>query len=110
MVHNLETVKPGDPLLKIVGTDNLEVSIQVPSHWLRWLKIGTPFFIHINEINQKVNAQIIRTDPEIESVSQTIKLTGRITEQNSELLPGMSGQAIFPEVPEKEDQPNKAGK
>ncbi len=97
MVHPLETVKPGDPLLKIVDLDNLEVVIEVPSQWLRWLRVGTKFYINLNEINKKVEAEVTRINPEIESVSQTVKITGEVIGTDPSLLPGMSGQAIFPD-------------
>lgn len=98
IVHPLETVKPGDPLIKIVDLDNLEVVIQVPSKWLQWLKVGTKFYIQLNEINNKVSAHVIMINPEIDSVSQTVKITGQINSTDVNLLPGMSGQAIFPDL------------
>ena len=95
MVHQHETVKPGDPLMKIVSTENLELELQVPSNWLQWLHIGYIFHVEINEINKTVDAKIIRINPQIEPVSQTVKIMGMITDSNTGLLPGMSGQAIF---------------
>lgn len=99
MVHPLETVKQGDPLLKIVNTENLILEMRVPSAWLAWLHIGTPFYVHINEQNKTVAAKITKINPEIESVSQTIKVVGTVTEPDTTLLPGMSGQATFPDNP-----------
>jgi membrane fusion protein (multidrug efflux system) len=106
MIHPLETVKPGDPLLKIVSTENLEFEIQIPSSWLRWLKINSIFYVHLNETDKRVEAKVERIDPEIESVSQTIKIVGVVTKPDPSLLPGMSGQAYFPENP---DQSSKNG-
>jgi len=100
MVHPLESVKPGDPLIKIIGTENLEFKIEVPSSWLSWLKVGSDFFVQLNELNKKIDVKIVRIDPEIDSVSQTIKITGQISTEDPTLLPGMSGQAIFPENPD----------
>ena len=107
MVHPLESVKPGDPLMKVMNTENLEFEIQVPSNWLQWLKVGSKFYVHLNEINKKVTVEVIRIDPEIESVSQTIKITGQITQPDPSLLPGMSGQAIFPDNPENKENITK---
>ncbi|MDR3491413.1 MAG: efflux RND transporter periplasmic adaptor subunit [Gammaproteobacteria bacterium] len=105
MVHPLETVKPGDPLLKIMNTENLEFEIQIPSNWLKWLKIGSLFYVHINETNKNVAVNVIRIDPQIESISQTIKITGSIPHPDASLLPGMSGQAIFPDNPDQKNKP-----
>jgi RND family efflux transporter MFP subunit len=99
-VHAHETVKPGDPLLKIVNTDKLELQMQIPSNWLQWIHIGTKFNVHVSEINQTIAATVVKVDPQIDSVSQTVKIIGAITEHNPNLLPGMSGQAIFPDNPD----------
>ncbi|MEO8401517.1 MAG: efflux RND transporter periplasmic adaptor subunit [Gammaproteobacteria bacterium] len=96
MVHSHETVKPGDPLLKIVNTENLEFEMQVPSCWLQWLHIGSDFSVHINEVNKTISAKITKINPQIEPVSQSVKMVAEIIPANPALLPGMSGQAIFP--------------
>lgn len=99
MVHMHETVKPGDPLLKIVSTDNLDLVLQVPSQWLEWLHTGTPFNVHVNELNKNIGATITKISPEIDSVSQTVKIIGKQVDPEPSLLPGMSGQASFPDKP-----------
>lgn len=96
MVHAGETVKPGDPLLKIVNTKDLELEMQVPSIWLRWLQIGTKFNVKINEISKTILAKVSKINPQINSVSQTVKIIGVLIEPEPKLLPGMSGQATFP--------------
>jgi membrane fusion protein (multidrug efflux system) len=100
MVHPLETVKPGDPLFKIISLENLEFEIAIPSAWLKWLKIGSTFNVHLNETDKTVKVTVKRIDPEIESVSQTIKITGVVHTPDTSLLPGMTGQAIFPDNPD----------
>jgi len=98
-VHTGETVKPGDPLLKIVNTENLELELQVPSQWLQWLKIGSIFYVHVNETNQQVTANVTKINPEIDSISQTVKIFGALESPNDTLKPGMSGQATFANNP-----------
>jgi RND family efflux transporter MFP subunit len=99
IVHTHESVKPGDPLLKIVNTENLTFQLQVPSAWLMWLHINSLFNVHINETNKTIPAKITKINPQIDSVSQTVKIEGEITIPDSSLLPGMSGQAQFPDNP-----------
>ena len=96
MVHSHESVKSGDPLMKIVGTDNLEFEMQVPSCWLSWLRVGANFNVHITETDKVILAKITKINPQIEPVSETVKVIATITPNNPTLLPGMSGQAIFP--------------
>lgn len=99
MAHAHESVKPGDPLLKIVSTDNLEFELQVPSLWLTWLHVGSIFSVHLNENNKVIAAKITKINPQIEPVSQSVKIVGTITPSDPTLLPGMSGQASFPDNP-----------
>lgn len=100
-VHTYESVKPGDPLLKIVNIEHPIVEMQVPSTWLQWLQVGSLFDVHVNEINKTIPAKIIRINPEIEPVSQTVKIVGELSNTTDKLLPGMSGQANFRDNPDK---------
>jgi len=107
MIHTHETVKPGDPLMKIVNTDHIIVELEVPSDWLRWLHINSNFRVHVNEINKSIPAKIVRINPKIEPVSQTVRVIGEVsTTPDDRLLPGMSGQAYFPDNPDKKTKSN----
>lgn len=99
MVHMHESVKPGDPLLKIVSTDNLDFVLQVPSNWLEWLHVDSVIRVHVNEIGKTVETKITKISPEIDSVSQTVKIFANQTTPDPSLRPGMSGQASFPDRP-----------
>lgn len=99
--HLYETVKPGDPLLKVVNTENLTFEIQIPSQWLTWLRIGSSFNVHINDIDKTIPAKVSFINPEIEPISQTVKIVGVISPSNPLLKPGMTGQAIFKDNPER---------
>lgn len=100
-VNLYETVKPGDPLLKVVNTENLTFEVQVPSRWLSWIHIDSSFSVHINDIDKSIPAKVTFINPEIEPISQTVKIVGVISPANSLLRPGMTGQAIFKDNPEK---------
>lgn len=95
MVHVGESTRPGDPLLKVVNISNLELQLQVPSVWLEWLKIDADFKITIDEIKKTLSAKVTKINPEIDAVSQTVKIIGIVTTPDPQLLPGMSGQAEF---------------
>ncbi len=103
-VHLYETVKPGDPLLKVVNTENLTFEVQVPSQWLSWLHIDSPFSVRINDINKTIPAKVTLINPEIEPISQTVKIVGLISPPNPLLRPGMTGQAIFDDNPDKSNK------
>lgn len=99
MVHQFETVKPGDPLLKVISIDNLDFIVQIPSAWLEWLHTGSIFTVHVNELGKVVPVRVTKINPEIDSVSQTVKIIAKQTDPDPTLLPGMSGQASFPDNP-----------
>lgn len=103
MIHTHESVKPGDPLLKIVNTQHIIVELEVPSSWLKWLHINSIFQVHVNELNKAIPAKIVRINPKIEPVSQTVRIVGEIANTDDKLLPGMSGQAFFPDNPANEN-------
>lgn len=105
MVHMFETVKPGDPLLKIVSIEDLDFVLQVPSNWLEWLHIGSTVHVQVNEINKNVEVKVVKISPEIDSVSQTVKVFAKSVTPDSALMPGMSGQATFPDKPLPKPKP-----
>ncbi|NTV02269.1 MAG: efflux RND transporter periplasmic adaptor subunit [Chlorobiaceae bacterium] len=94
-VQRFQTVKKGDPLMRIVNTGNLEIQMFVPSKWLKWLKKGQLFKVWIDELDRQYDAEVRATGVSIDAVSQSVSIFGRFRGNNPELLPGMSGHAIF---------------
>ncbi len=94
-VHPYESIKPGDPLLKIVSSEDLYFETQVPSEWLAWLHVGSLFQVKLNETSKIVAVKVTRINPQIDSVTQTVKIVGRTAQPDVTLEPGMSGQASF---------------
>ena len=88
-------VKPGDPLLRIINPDLLEIRLIVPSQWLTWLNQGTLFQFFVEENNRTFPARVIRIGPEIDPISQSIPVMAEIAGAHPGLLPGMSGYATF---------------
>ena len=91
MARAYQSVKPGDPLLEIVNDKDLEIEFIAPSRALPKLQPGSNFKVTLDETKLTYNAQIIRVGGRVDPVSQTIKVYGRIIDNSSELLPGMSG-------------------
>ncbi|MBF0098315.1 MAG: efflux RND transporter periplasmic adaptor subunit [Magnetococcales bacterium] len=96
IVHAHEYVSNGKPLMKIVDDRNLEMELIVPSLWWKWLKRGVEFTVHIDETKQDYPAETLLLGAEINPVSQSFKVIGRIKKNFPELLPGMSGSVTFP--------------
>jgi membrane fusion protein, multidrug efflux system len=93
--HEFETPLPNAPLLKIVDDANFEIEIIVSSKSLAWLKAGAEFRFLIDETNETHPAVISRFGAAVDPVSQTIEVTAVFLKTPENILPGMSGSAIF---------------
>jgi len=93
-------VAPGQALLEILNTQQLELQMIVPSKWLAWLKVGARFSVHVDELDQTFTGRVERLGARIDTVSQSLSLAGRVDGTHGQLLPGMSGIASF-------DKPNE---
>lgn len=90
-------VGEGERLLEIHSIADLDIELIVPSIWLRWLKVGTRFVLHVDETGLSYPSTVSSLGAKIDPVSQSIKVVGRIDGAPEGLLPGMSGRAEFPE-------------
>lgn len=98
LVRQEQFVQVGQPLLEILDDSALEFEFIVPSRWLRWLTLGFPFEVVVEETNHHYPARIERIGARIDAISQTIRLVGAIDGRYEELMPGMSG-VVNIEVP-----------
>lgn len=96
IAHPHDIAASGQPLMKIQGAGDLEVELIIPSHWLTWVKPGTPFSFAVDETGGRVRGRIARLGAAVDPVSKTMRVTGSIVVQGT-VLPGMSGTARFRE-------------
>ena len=94
-VNEHENVSQGQQLLDIISGGKPEIQMFVPSKWIAWLKVGTPFKIRIDETQQIYAAKVMRLVGQVDPVSQTVEVHAVFTSNYDDMLPGMSGQAIF---------------
>ena len=94
-VSKHQNIKPQDELLEIVGLDNLEAKVVVPSSWLIWLKKGMEFNLSIDETQKVVKAQIVQIDSVVDPTSQTISIRAKLIKPFENIIPGMSATATF---------------
>lgn len=92
--HELEVAKLHQEVLTIVSIEAMEVMAVVPGQWVRTLKPGQPFDVRIDETGTRHTAEIVAIGSQVDAVSQTINLRGRIA-RDPRLLPGMTGTATF---------------
>ncbi len=90
-----EMAEPNQPILKIVNASSLELVMMVPSSWLPKMVAGTPFALHVDELDRSFPARVIQSTGMIDPVSQSGRLIGELAEPARDALPGMSGTAVF---------------
>lgn len=99
MVHEQQYVAESAPLLEILSDRTLELQMIVPSRWLAWLAPGAAFTVEIAETGKRYPAALTRISGKVDAVSQSIKVYGKLAAavpgKADELLPGMTGRALF---------------
>jgi RND family efflux transporter MFP subunit len=93
-----EYAERGRTLIEISAREPLRAQFLVPSRWLRWLNIDTPLDVYVEESGKTYDAKIIRIHGKVDPVSQTVGIVAEMERYDEELLPGMSGRAIFDPV------------
>jgi membrane fusion protein (multidrug efflux system) len=93
--REFQYASPGLPLIEVLDNGSLEIELIAPSRWLNFLKPGTAFSVHVDEINKSYPARVTRLSGRVDPVSQSVKVIGEITTAAPELLAGMSGNATI---------------
>ncbi len=94
-VREQQFVQAGQPLLDILDDSVLELEFLVPSVWLRWIKPGGAFEVHIDETRRTYPARFIRLGARVDPVSQSVKAVAAIHGRFPELMAGMSGRVLI---------------
>lgn len=98
--HEHQYMKLGDPIMEIIDDSELELKLIVPSAWMHWLKAGQTFQVHIDELAKDYPAEIKNIGASIDPISQTVPVFAYIKGKHNELLTGMSGKAVFSQLPQ----------
>jgi membrane fusion protein, multidrug efflux system len=94
-VHEFETVQQGQQLVEVLDNSDLTVELIVPSSWLVWLRPDSRFTLVVEETHRQYPALITRILPIVDSVSQSVRVLGKISGNSDDLIAGMSGKAVF---------------
>ncbi len=90
-----QSVNIGAPLVEMIADGPLKLRLNVPSRWLRQLKVGTQFDVAINETGRSYPATVSLINARVDAVAQTIEVEAHMVNAESDLLAGMSGVARF---------------
>lgn len=82
-------------LLEVASEEPLQAEFLVPSKWLRWINIGAPLSITVNETEKTYTAKVTRIHGEVDPVSQSIQMIATLDSYDDPLMPGMSGKAAI---------------
>ena len=93
-VHTHETLSRGDNLFKLVDNKDLLVKAFIPSEWVSKVHKGDAFELKVIENNRVYDGKIIRLVKNIDSVSRTMKIIGKLDKGDENLSPGMSGYLV----------------
>lgn len=94
----LEMPKQGEPLLIIIDDSNLEVELVMPSQWLAKVKQNSGFAFLVDETGETLNGIVERFGAEVDPVSQTIEVIGKLTSTSQFIRSGMSGSVTFDDI------------
>ena len=98
-VKPFQGVAAGQPLFEVVSEGAPRLRLNVPSKWLKAIKVGTTFQVEIDETGKTYQASISAINSRVDAVAQTIEIEARVVGKFTELLPGMSGTARFAAFP-----------
>lgn len=100
-INQFENAVVNQPFMRIINRSSLELRLIVPSQWLSWLRSGSKFQFTLDETGLVLDAEVLRIGAEVDAVSHTVSVLGRLSGSLAErhpgelVLPGMSGVAKF---------------
>ncbi len=101
-INENELVKVGDPLLKILSNDQLEVKMYVESEHLPHLSIGSHFKLSLKELpKQRLSGEVTRIVHSIDPASQSLLIYGQLNGKDLPIFSGMSGEVAFDSMKSK---------
>jgi len=99
IVNEHENVFPNDQLISLLDDSLLEIALILPSKALAWLKVGSLFEYVVDETGLRYPAVVQDIGANVDPASQTVKVKGLFRAQPDNVLAGMSGTALFAELP-----------
>jgi membrane fusion protein, multidrug efflux system len=90
-----EIAQPNQPILKIINEGKMELVMMVPSNLLSKVADGTRFRVKLDENGDLHEARIVQSTGLIDPVSQSARMIAELVNTPSNVIPGMSGTAMF---------------
>jgi membrane fusion protein (multidrug efflux system) len=94
-VKEQQSVTAGQSLIDVISEGTPKLRLNVPSKWLTWLTMGRVFTVTIDENYHTYKATVTAINARVDAASQSVELEAEVNNPGPELLPGMSGTALF---------------
>ncbi|HEY2514996.1 MAG TPA: efflux RND transporter periplasmic adaptor subunit [Polyangiaceae bacterium] len=94
-------LNPGTTLTVLEAIDSVYVDFTLPQQRLPDLKVGMPVHVSLEEGNKSVkDGAIAAIDPEVDSMTRTVKVRASVPNKQGDLRPGMFAQ-VQVQLPQK---------
>lgn len=87
-------VSAGGGVIDLVGSGTPKARLNVPSGWIVWLKPGVTLDATVGETGKHYLLTVTNISARVDAVSQTVEIEAAFPDKVSDVLPGMSGQAV----------------
>lgn len=96
-----QTTTVGQPMLEIISAGKPRLRVSADSKLFKRVRVGTPLRVTIQETGLSYQAVVSGINARIDPVNQTFEMEARVQGAGEGLLPGMSGSAELPSLPER---------
>lgn len=85
-----QNVMPGSPVVRLVGVEQVKVSISVPENEIAQMQIGQPARIRVSALGDKVfEGRVVEKGIAAHPLSRSYEVKALVGNETGELLPGM---------------------
>lgn len=95
-------LSPGDPVIEMVSTGQIDAVIDVPERYVQRFSLGDPVEVVIEVVDERIVGRVISVRPDASEASRTFPVKIRLDDPDIRLRPGMSVVAHLPITREAE--------
>lgn len=96
-----QTTTVGQPMIEIISAGKPRLRVSADSKMFKRVRVGSTLRVTIQETGMNYQAVVSGINARIDPVNQTFEMEARVLGAGEGLLPGMSGSAELPSVPER---------
>ncbi|MEO1235716.1 MAG: efflux RND transporter periplasmic adaptor subunit [Planctomycetota bacterium] len=89
-------VEPGDPLIEMISTGQIDAVVDVPERYIGSLGVGDPVEVVVEVVDVRVVGEVVSVRPDGTNASRTFPVKVRLDDPDDRLRIGMSAVAHVP--------------